>query len=301
MMKVGSSTEFFTQHFGSVESVRRLAEAGFEALDMGLFHLYPLAHQSAASREAALASLPSVYEEVAAACKEHGIVVNQVHAPFPSYIGNPTVDDALLSLIQVSIAICAQVGSRYLVVHPSWESDRIYDDAIETTFDLNIQRYSALIDDLKKYQVRCCIENMWDCDPVTRKIIPTVCSHPEEMCRMIDTLNDIAGEECFVACLDIGHANLTGDTPERMIRILGQRLAVLHVHDTRPGEDTHTAPFIGEINWERVCRALKAAGYHGVFSFEADTWYVTFGESLAMDSARMLSAIGHDLVSRYQL
>jgi len=298
MIKVGTSTDFFFNQYGPAEGTRRLAEAGFDAMDMGLFQMYEMAYRSESEREKALAALPGIYEGVAQACRETGIVVNQVHAPFPSYIGDPIRDPIILEMIRQSIAIAAQVGSRYIVVHPAWGPERIYDDAVEETFQLNLDLYSALIDDLKRYDLLCCVENMWCHDPDTHKIVPTVCSLAEEMCRMIDELNAIAGEKRFVACLDIGHANLTGGSPERMIRILGDRLEVLHVHDTKPNDDSHTAPFIGEINWDRTCAALKEIGYKGVFSFEADNWFTTFGPNLAMDSGRMLAAIGRDLAAR---
>lgn len=71
--------------------------------------------------------------------------------------------------------------------------------------------------------------------------------------------------------LDVGHANL--DTPrnysEELIAHFSERLAHVHVHDNRGGNDDMHLPLgVGNINWLRVVRALKNANYDDTITIE---------------------------------
>jgi len=102
--------------------------------------------------------------------------------------------------------------------------------------------------------------------------LPTVASTSDCMAYMVDTLNNMCGENLFVACLDIGHAMLTGGgDPARMIDVLGSRLELLHIHDNDGKRDRHYIPFSGIINWGSVSKALVRNGYKGVLSLEIKT------------------------------
>jgi sugar phosphate isomerase/epimerase len=171
-------------------------------------------------------------------------------------------------LAQNSIIAAAAVECPYVVVHPLIMPDRRYDVLYKENFDLNLEYYGKMKDSLKKYGVKVAIENMWHFDDDKNTICPSVCSSAEEMLELAKTLGDE-----FDTCLDVGHALLTGRTPESMVYILGDRLATLHVHDNDGKADQHRTPGEGTIDWVDFSCALEEIGFDGCFSYETGVEY----------------------------
>ncbi len=69
-------------------------------------------------------------------------------------------------------------------------------------------------------------------------------------------------------CLDTGHANVFHDDIAEDVRLLGDDLAALHVHDNKGNWDQHLIPYMGNIKWEEFLTALKEIGYKGAFTLE---------------------------------
>lgn len=248
-------------------------------------------------------------EEVLEACRPYkeaaqrfGVSFAQMHAPFPTRVsGNPAEDDAtnefVFQALRKTIMCCDYVGCRNLIIHPAHNRT---DDSIslEDEWNYNIRMYSALIPDLKKHGVTCCLENMfWS---YRGKIMQSVCAAPEEAVRYIDALNEIAGEKLFGFCLDIGHAFLVGQDVYAFVGALGDRLTALHVHDNNGQYDQHIFPYMGTSNWDRFCRALKDFGYRGVLSFETFRTIELFDLELAEQLLNLLSATGRMFVKRIE-
>jgi sugar phosphate isomerase/epimerase len=73
--------------------------------------------------------------------------------------------------------------------------------------------------------------------------------------------------------LDVGHANMrrVGDQPNRTSELLeafGERLAHVHVHDNRGGDDLHLPLGLGTVEWAAIVVALKSVGYDGTVTIE---------------------------------
>ena len=115
---------------------------------------------------------------------------------------------------------------------------------------------------------------MWGQDWQTKKIYHAICSEMSDACRYIDKLNEIAGENLFGFCLDIGHLLLCGLDNYNSIMELGHRLVALHIHDNQGGnDDNHVIPYTGVIIWERFIRGIADSGYQGTLSFETGGQY----------------------------
>ncbi len=69
------------------------------------------------------------------------------------------------------------------------------------------------------------------------------------------------------ACLDVGHAHLTGGAPEAA-ELLSGYLITTHLHDNRGRTDEHLVPFEGTIDWTATMVALAKVGYTGPLVFE---------------------------------
>jgi sugar phosphate isomerase/epimerase len=69
------------------------------------------------------------------------------------------------------------------------------------------------------------------------------------------------------ACLDVGHANLTGGAPEA-VELLSGHIVTTHIHDNRGRADDHLVPFEGNIDWPATVMALSKIGYGGPLMLE---------------------------------
>ncbi len=198
-----------------------------------------------------------------------GLDVNQTHAPF-SFSGKLWKDkdgfeNVILPRIIRSLEISGILGAQVAVVHPLHHY--VYEGHADEIFERNMEYYRMLIPYAKEYGIKIGVENMWQVDARRKYIVHDTCSHISEFIRYIDTLDS----EYIVACLDIGHVGLIQQQDEAwdFIRALGHgRLRALHVHDNNYREDTHSLPYVGKIDWQRITEALGEIDYAGDFTYE---------------------------------
>jgi sugar phosphate isomerase/epimerase len=99
----------------------------------------------------------------------------------------------------------------------------------------------------------------------------------------------------FKICLDTGHTTMVSDgSLADTVRLLGDELRVLHVHDNSGEHDEHLLPGKGVIDWRAFIDALHDISFDGVFSLEAfppkDLSDDEYKAALA-DTVRQLKAI----------
>ena len=213
------------------------------------------------------------------------------------------VDKGILAEPDDVVRASSILGANYAIVHPAILRENRYGSLAAENKAVNVDLYSRLIPYLDEYGIKIAIENMFNYDPIKKCICPTVCSSSEEMADYVDTMNSLCKNgDRFVACLDVGHANLAGDKPiGDMVRTLGSRLKSLHIHDNNGINDEHTAPGFGNIKFDEFCAALKEIGYDGDFIFEADSFYDRFDKSLTYDAGSLLYKIGRNIAEKYSL
>jgi sugar phosphate isomerase/epimerase len=233
-----------------------LSKAGFGALDFSWFEYY-LGWHIRSEKPSSFFDKPDeeIYayiDEIRAEIDKAGLVVGQAHAPFDTLLprGSKEFNDYLLGVHKKVIELTARLGCKYLVIHPVFCG---YEDALDPDEEkrINIDFYSALIPELKKYNVVACLENMW----VRKgdfKIYGAICADPNEAAAYVDELNEIAGEECFGFCLDTGHAVLCSMDIVKGVNILGKRIKTVHIHDVDGIKDTHTTPYLGVSDFEKI-------------------------------------------------
>lgn len=236
------------------------------------------------------------------AFKHHGIEVVQTHPPFPTFKfvdGKDETKEAYnaraLDAVIKTIELTAFFGCKYAVVHPA---HGVIDMDLAELKKANMKYYSQLFDVARRNGVTICLENMWN-----RRnggaIVDSACSNPYEACDYIDTLNDMAGEELFGFCFDVGHANLTGKNMRNDLCVLGKRVKVLHIHDTDKIEDRHTVPyaFIGTQNqsvtdYVGFLAGLRDIGYTGDINFEISNAFKVFPSPTHPALCALVSSIG---------
>ena len=228
--------------------------------------------------------------------------IDQTHSAFSGHPRGYDFDiDEIVKRQEASIKATHYLGSKFCVVHPIIKPGRRYDLLKKEAFDESVEFYKRLTPTLEKFDVYCCIENMWVSDPVHRHICSTILSHAEEMREMSEVLG-----ERFKICLDVGHAPLTQDDPVKMVNICGDKLACLHAHEVDGLSDLHTFPFckfgkpVGikpmRTDWQGFMKALKEENYQGNLSFEIG---VPGPRELHKAGLEYLSEVGRYLINVY--
>lgn len=260
-MKISTSTSVTGALFGIEKAIPKIAAAGFDAVDLSLFKLMkepdnPLNGDNYREYAGRLRG-------IADGC---GVRVNQTHAPFPPYNFPYTAYDAAIPVFVRAIEITAILGAGAVVIHPVV--------CPAAALAENVRFYEGLVPYLKKFKVKAAIENVYGHDPATGKMVPAFCGRPAELAALLDALDS----EYFTACLDVGHANFRdfGTTPAEMVHALGPHLGALHISDNDGEHDLHTLPMTQALNWDALMKALKAVGYRGDFTLEADQFLKKF-------------------------
>lgn len=220
---------------------------------------------------------------------------NLSHAPCPSGSNDPTEADRLFNNIACSMRIASYLGIKTIVVHGMDHMDYNADGGAQQLFEMNMNFYTRLKPYCEEYEIRIALENLPQIKRLIfgeEKVMPSVCSTPEEFILYLDTL----GNECFTACLDIGHAMITGQKPENFIRALGkERLTALHVHDNNGLRDMHTLPYYGGMaDWNMIMKTLSDIGYTGDLTFEAGN-FLSLPTELYPAGAQMIASVGKHL------
>lgn len=287
-MILSTQTDYLSRKFGIDRAVDIIADAGFDAIDLTLFGM----------KEDSSAFCQDGYKELAANLKaraqSRGLFFNQAHAPFPSSKLDKTYNEMMFKRLVRSIEIAGIVEVKCIVVHPMHHLP--YAENADELKAMNMEFYRALAPYAKAAGVKIALENMWQRAPETKQITVSACSRTKEFADWLDSLND----DCFTACLDLGHAGLYGFDAAEMIKGLGDRLGALHVHDNDYQGDLHTAPYLGRMHWDTICDALANIGYKGDLTLEADNFYTPFDEDLAANCAEFLCAIGRNLITRIE-
>lgn len=255
-----TSTEIYAaaRIVGYEKAVELVGKAGFDAWDFSLFDMwkcspnekrydfsdYPIAQDNYLDYARKLRKIG----------EDNGIVCNQSHAPFPCIVQHFSLTEKFLKR---SIELTAEAGGKICVIHPGNRN----------TVEENAEMYFKLLPFAKQYGVKIATENMWSWDVENDCATFASCGNHENFKALIDFVND----DFFVACLDIGHAEMRGlnTSSVKMIHTLGDKVEALHIHDNDCHHDLHQIPFSMNIDFIPIVKALREIGYKGWINLEA--------------------------------
>ena len=271
------------------KTIQFVKDAGFTAYDMALTEADLLWRDD--------------YLEYAAEIRKFadgiGLPCNQTHAPHPPLL------DASYPLWEVrvygerngfqcnsfeefnakiypkfvrAIEFSGILGAKVCVVHPGNRHNA----------EENARFYLSLADVARKAGVKIGVENSYD----WKKDEPTACAAACSNHQDYKAHLDLLPEDVFVACVDIGHAELAGlnTSAVQMIETLGKRVQALHVHDVDLVHDNHAIPFSLQVDYEPIIAALKKIGYAGDITLEANVWK-NVPDELLLDAAKWMAAV----------
>lgn len=289
------------------EGFQRIKEAGFQCIDFSLDQYMVNSDIYAGKNlhffdksEDEIRDYFSKHHDYA---KKYGLYYSQMHMPYPLYVyGKEEISQYMWEqVVPKSLLVCETLECPYIVVHPFKIRTQL---GIEAEKEENIRYFKKLIPMLRGKTYKICFENLYE--NRNGRLVPGVCAYPEEAIYYLDTLNEMAGEECFGFCFDVGHANLIGMDMYRMITMLGNRLKVLHLHDNDGIYDLHQIPYTftrerGKAlatDWEGVLQGLRDIGFGGTLSFETYPGMSCFPERIQQKVLELIAEIGKEMQQR---
>ncbi len=285
-MRISTEINSAAQHIGEEKAVELIAKAGFDAFDLSMFEMARYDWDKKCIKPNNNPFANSNYLAFARKLKQigldNGIVCNQSHAPFPTYVPE------IRSFMKRAIECTAEAGGKICIIHP------VNNDTPEK----NAEMYFELLPFAKEHGVKIATENMWNWNDEKDESSFAACATPESFNAHLDAVND----DFFVACLDIGHAEMrgVGTSAEEMIYALGNRLQALHIHDNDKWHDSHQIPFSMNIDFAKIVKALKDIGYDGYFTLEADRYLNAFTQDNIFEGIKNMAESARKLADMYE-
>ena len=285
-MKISTEISSIASHMGEQKAIELCAKAGFDGWDFSMFKMgaynWRIGACEPSDHPLCGANYLQFARELRRIGEDNGIRCNQSHAPFP--VNCKDIRDRLPRAIECT----AEAGGEICVIHP--DNNKSPEE--------NAEMYLGLLPFAKSCGVKIATENMWNWDNTTDYSSPAACSTSESFCKHLEVIND----DFFIACLDIGHAEMqgSGSGVVNMIHALGSKLQALHIHDNDRHYDSHQIPFSMDIDFNAVINALKEVNYSGWFTLEADRYLADYNAEDLFDGVKIMASTAKKLISIYK-
>ncbi len=285
-MKISTEIASAARLIGEERAIEAIARAGFDGWDFSMFAMcrYDWKTQSVIPTDHPLAGKDylAFARRLKKIGEDNGIVCNQSHAPFPSACAE------IRAHLKRAIECTAEAGGKICIIHPDNNKGP----------EENAEMYFELLPFAKEHGVKIATENMWNWDSEKGHSSFAACATAKSFNDHLDAVND----DFFVACLDIGHAEMKGSdtTAVESIRALGSRLQALHIHDNNKLNDSHQIPFSMDIDFDAVVGALKEIGYAGWFTLEADAYLNAYTAENAAEGIRKMAEAAKKLAAMFE-
>ena len=285
------SMEFYelSERFGDIKAMELAKEAGFDAID---YSYYYKKEEQDAMGENYLAYAKSLRAQLDAI----GLECNQAHAPFSFEYGmEGAVAEEKFRLIERSIESAAILGAKVIVVHAIRVPRGV------NIIDYNVDFYNRLLPTCIRCGIKLGVENLFNTDRKRNCMIDRL-GKAKELNLVLDRINS----PWAVACVDVGHAALTGNEPEEFIEEVDPKyLQALHINDNDYIKDRHRLPYLGEFNWEAIMAALKKSGYQGDLTMELismayPSYTQKFPDALIPQALTFAAAVGRHLIELFE-
>ena len=228
-----------------------------------------------------------------------GIEIPQTHGRFFGYGISPEENEIFTrDAILDSIATGA-LGAKYCVIHTP-PINKIGDRfTAEEMFKINEELVSIMLPYARKYGFKIALETHGDAKTYGKM---EFFGYPENLIEGIERIERNCDAKGLIAiCVDTGHTNLgvpygLPSVPE-VIRMLGDRVEVLHLHDNDTSRDQHLIPCLAKIDWKETFAALGDIGFDGWYNLEND--FDQFGDDFMVETAEFSVKVMRHLCKTY--
>lgn len=268
---ISTTNAGITKQYSREESLSLIKEAGFDCFDLSMMQV----DEFFASER---------YLENAKNLKEYinrlGLKCNQTHSIFPVYHKTINQDETNKRILYTKriLEISKYLGARNCAVHP------INDFSEEQNYDF----YQLFLPLANELDINIATENMWNWNDGKASL--AACSNHDNYKKLLDMVND----RHFVACVDVGHAEMDGlnTSAPKMIETLNQYVKCLHIHDNDRHYDRHNMTLFEYIDFDLILDSLARINYQGDITFECDGLFYRVPKELYLSCLKLLHEIG---------
>ncbi len=164
--------------------------------------------------------------------------------------------DASLEEMLESLGVAAELHPLKVVLHPSYLTGLsvfVTDQAKQHA----ARSLEAIVERADQLGLTVCLENMFP--------------RSNSLCEPADFVEVFEKYPALKLTLDTGHANIGSRGDKRtleFIRLFPERIGHIHANDNFGKEDNHLPIGTGTIDFPRIVKAIKAAGYDDTVTFE---------------------------------
>lgn len=254
MLRIGIKSDAYFGFDGYERGMSLMKEHGYDGFDYQGLASVPKSPLYKMSDEEMKAYLTKVKD----CAKQNGLEIYQLHGAMPC-VDFSTEEGCQTQIkhFKTSILGAKYLGCPKVVVHPFMPYVNRGGLDEEKEIALNVRLFKQLAPFAKEHGVTVCIENV----AVPNEVALSYLGNIKKVLDAVDS-------EYIKCCLDVGHFEALGRDVYEDICMLGGGLAALHVHDSAFGQDRHSIPFQGLVDWDGFTRGLKQIGFNGVMSLE---------------------------------
>ncbi len=276
--------------------LRILHEVGYDTFDLGFCpHEHPHFVLRGDDWEKKI-------DQIGETAAKLGVTFYQSHLPFvpgccPSLypkFKEPGFIEYFDEMTRRAYLASARLGVKWAVAHPRSYPEYNYES--KASLEENRAWGDKYVELGIKLGVGTAMENMLP--PLDRRQYSNrYCVHYEQLIDLVDSYND----SMVGICWDTGHANQTKCDQGRAMRAIGSRLRVLHINDNNYGfRDEHLLPFMGDVDWIAVLRALHEIHYQGTLNYETGKVAVGAYDEMQTDLAKACYQNGLRMLELYE-
>ncbi len=146
--------------------------------------------------------------------------------------------------------------------------------------------------------VQILLENQ--CKDYHGHLVRGICADGRQAAEWIDALNELAGEERFGFCMDVGICNLCGQNMYDFALALGSRLKAVILRDCNGNTESALLPFTGvkqgqsQTDWLNLIRGLREIGFDGKLVMNMADTAAAFSPILRPELLRMAKFLGSE-------
>ena len=253
------------------ESIKLIKEAGFDAFDLSMMQVNDFFTSDNYLNNA---------KKIKKYIDKLDIKCTQTHSIFPLYHRTFELDETnrRVEYTKRILEISKILGAKNCVIHPINDFDE------QRNFDF-FQKFLPLAREL---DINIATENMWNWDGGHASL--AACSNHNNF----KTLLDLVDDDHFVACVDVGHAEMFGleTSAPLMIETLRDYVKCLHLHDNDLNFDRHNLSLTENIDYDLILDSLARINYQGDITFECDGFINRMPPELHPSCLKMMCKIG---------
>lgn len=268
---ISTTNSGIVKYYSREESLSLIKEAGFDAFDLSMMQ-----ENEFFTDENYLENAKKLKMFV----RQLGLKCNQTHSIFPVYHSTLTQKESLkrIDYTKRILEISKYLGAKNCIIHPiNYYSEK-----------QNIDFYQQFLPTARELDINIAAENMWNWEDGKASL--AACSNHDNFKKLLDMVND----KHFVACVDLGHAEMVGlDTSAtKMIETLNQYVKCLHIHDNDCHYDRHNMALFEKIDFDLILDSLARINYQGDITFECDGFFYRVPKELHLSGLKLMHSIG---------